>query len=502
MIKLSDYLDIPTMRELSQSQTVGKKRSVKRQYQAARTSRLDKNWTSTSTSANYELYTSLRTLRARAREAARNNSHFKKFLGMVRRNVIGPQGIQLQCRAKDKAGKMNRSLNKFIENIFYDWGRKETCSVSGKLSWIDAQNLFVTQLARDGEVLVQKVKTDNKFGFALRFIDVNYLDETYNTVLPNGNRIIMSVELDQFDKPAAYWLTTPTSEYALPRIKTELRKRVDAKDFIHAFLITDDESQVRGLTWFHTALIDAKHLHGYKEGVITSAEAAAYQMGFFIKKADENEEYDEDEDEIYNAPEINVSPLSMNIIDEDYDFKQFDPKQPTQNHAQFYKSILADLATGLEVNYFSLAGDMEAVNLSTARLGLSEERDIWRYIQNFVTEHFLNDVFNEWLNISFLSGLLKISTQELFQLRNPFWRARGWEYMDPAKEVSANREALETNQDSLTDVLAEKGVDILELFESIQNERELAAEFGIELNYSKNPVTHPVDPNQNDQNSG
>ncbi len=491
MLKLSDFLETESMGAIIQKREKLRRREAFREYQAARYSRLDRGWTSAATSANWEIRQSLRTLRARARDAVRNNSHFKKFLGMMRRNVVGPSGIQIQARSKDSKGNLNRRLNKFIENVFYDWGRKETCSVSGKLSWIDCQNLFITTLARDGEVLIQKVKADNKFGFSLKFIDVNYLDETYNDVLPNGNRVIMSVEVNNDEKPVAYYLTTPSTDYGLPHNQTRKRIRVSADDFIHAFLCFEDESQIRGITWFHTALVDAKHLQGYKEGVITSAEAAAYNMGFFFKQADENEEFDEDENS--DIPEINVAPLTFHEIPEGYDFKQFDPKQPTQNHSQFYKSILADLAIGLEVNYFSLAGDMEAVNLSTARLGLNEERDIYKMLQNFMTEHFLNEVFNSWLQMAYLTSLLNITATELYGLRNPLWRGRGWAYMNPVDEVKANQEGLATNQMTLTNVLAERGEDLIEHFETIKNEKDLAKEYGIELNYSAQPTQQPME---------
>jgi lambda family phage portal protein len=501
MIKLSDYLEIPTMAaaraERREAEEKRRLRQIKRQYQGARVSRLDKNWTVTPSSANWELYQSLRILRARAREAARNNSHFKKFLSMARKNIVGPAGIQLQSRAKKKDGTLDRSLNKFIEEIFWDWGHKETCTASGKLSWLDCQNLFVTQLARDGEVLVQKVKARNKFGFSLKFVDISYLDESYNEILPNGNRVIMSVEVDKDERPVAYYLTTPAMEVFARRDRQKVRVRVEAKDFIHAFLTHDDESQTRGLTWFHTALIDAKHLQGYKEGVITSAEAAAYTFGILTKKPDENEQFDEDEDEVINQPEINVAPLSMNVLDDDYDFKQFDPKQPTQNHSQFYKSILMDLAIGLDVNYFSLAGDMESVNYSSARVGLGEERDIWQSLQTFVVEHFCREVFNSWLDSAYLSGILPLRPEELFALRNPMWRPRGWKYIDPTKEVAANTEAMATYQKTLTDVLSEQGIDLLEHFETIKNERELAAEYGIELGYGEVKAENKNDAGEN-----
>lgn len=491
MIKLSQFLDTPSMgevvtekREREQRAKSREDKRLRRQYQGARVSRLESGWTTQPMGANWELRLSLRTLRARARQLARDNSHFKKFLTMARANIIGPKGIQLQVRAAMPDGALNTKLNKQVEDAFWEWSFKENCTASGKLDFLACQNLFVTQLARDGEVLVQKIRNaDNPFGFALKFIDVSYLDETYDDQLPNGNRVIMSVEVDRNEKPVAYWLTTPASEYMYAARDRKNRVRVPADEMIHAFLIFDDETQTRGVTWFHTALIDAKNLHGYKEGVITSARAAASTFGMLMQKDPEVDEFtgEEDEDGFERDVELDVSPLSMNIVPQGYDFQQFDPKQPTQNHPAFYKSILMDLAVGLDVFYFSLSGDMEAVNYSSARVGLNEERDIWKAMQAFVTNNFCREVYADWARSAWLSGKLRLTAKDFKQILNPMWRPRGWAYIDPQKEIAANVLALENNLTTFTEILASEGKDLVEHLETIKAERAMADKYGIDL---------------------
>jgi len=70
-------------------------------YAAAMNSRLTAGMSNYSLSANQEIYRSLRALRARSRELARDNAHAKKFLQMVETNVIGPDGIILQNKCGD-----------------------------------------------------------------------------------------------------------------------------------------------------------------------------------------------------------------------------------------------------------------------------------------------------------------------------------------------------------------------------------------------------------------
>src|SRR4051812_20507120 len=92
----------------------GSPRAHRRSYQAARRNRLTADWESVPTSQNWELRYSLRTLRARSRALARNNSYVKKFLSMCRNGVIGPAGIKLQVRALDTKGQLDAALNKQV----------------------------------------------------------------------------------------------------------------------------------------------------------------------------------------------------------------------------------------------------------------------------------------------------------------------------------------------------------------------------------------------------
>ena len=78
--------------------TTGKRSAL---YAAAQIGRLTASMATYSLSANQEIYRSLRTMRARSRELARDNAHAKKFLQMVETNVIGPEGVMLQNKAGD-----------------------------------------------------------------------------------------------------------------------------------------------------------------------------------------------------------------------------------------------------------------------------------------------------------------------------------------------------------------------------------------------------------------
>jgi lambda family phage portal protein len=293
-------LELPTFSEIRTTQRQERqaiararlKEFRRRRFEAAVQNRTTNDWIAPVTSINAELRQGLRLMRARARELGHNDPYMKKFLSMMRANIVGPRGIRLQVRAaKDRADQLELDsvLNTQVEHAFKRWAHKENCTASQKLTWLDAQNLAVTQLFRDGECLIRKLTASNEFGFALKFIDVAFLDETYNSELPNGNRILMSVEVDQEEKITAFYLTTPYYDQLYPQgpgaPRLMHRVRVPASEMIYLPFALEDEAATRSAPAAHAAMRNLRELGAYVEAKVIASRVEACQMGFLIPPA-------------------------------------------------------------------------------------------------------------------------------------------------------------------------------------------------------------------------
>ncbi|MCA1567244.1 MAG: phage portal protein [Acidobacteria bacterium] len=446
--------------------------ALQRTYQAAVSNRLTGDWTLFSTSTRSELRSQLRNLRARSRDLARNDPYMKKFLSMVRSNVVGPHGIRLQAKLADAVGALDNETTKHVEAKWKEWSHADTCSASGKLSFVDALKMFIATIARDGEVLCRMIVADNRFGFSLKFIDVNWLDEGYNVVNRDGTRIIMSVEVDRHDRPLAYWLTPPADEYTYGGnydASIVQRTRVPAEEIIHCF-VAEDDNQTRGVPWAHAVMLGTKILNGYREAELVAARVGACKSGFLIPP--ENDEYAGLQDENRQIIE-DLQPGMLQELPPGYTFEGYDPTHPNANYGEFVKEILRSVAAGLDVSYFALANDLNAVNYSSARIGLLEERDIWRGLQGFVIEHFCRRVYLAWLRAGMLTGELALRPQDFERLREPMWQPRGWAWVDPMKDVQASVLAINNGLATRTDTLAEQGEDFEETVGKLASEQEL-----------------------------
>ncbi|MBV9214811.1 MAG: phage portal protein, partial [Acidobacteria bacterium] len=458
-----------------------------RKYAAANISRSNSDWVTISATSNYETQTSITALRARARQMCRDDAYAQKFLRMAESNVIGSQGIQLDPRAKKPRGKnqgtLHRELNDRVKTAFWEWGSDpKACSSSGKLDLVAQQKLFIRQFLRDGEVLVIK-RPVGPWGIETLFLDPAWLDEYFTTINPRtGRRIIMSVEVDEYYRPQVYWLTPPGTD-VLGVTSPQGRVPVAAEHVIHAFQCIDDESQTRGITYFHAGLVIGKNRHEYTKAVVVQAKMTAMMGGVIVPPEGDEAMAEKWLDPVTGeaiVPEVDVTPGSNWLLPPGYDYKDRDPKQPTQNHAEFERQLIHEIASALGLNYFSLAGDMDAVNYSSARVGLAEEREgLWRGLQEFVATHFLNDLFAAWLPAAVASGNLELSPEEIDLVRRPYWRPRGWDYVDPLKEITADVMGLENGLLTFSGILARRGLDLRDHLETVKQDREMFDELGV-----------------------
>jgi lambda family phage portal protein len=389
---------------------------------------------------------------------------------MLQANVIGDRGIELQARITDMDGRADTVRNRALEEAWKRWGERGNCEVTGKHTWQSLQALFIKTLAIDGELLIRRViggEVAEPFGFKLQLIDPELLDVDFQQILPNGNRIVMGVELDEWERPVAYHLKDQTiagQTYSYVYAGSR-RIRVPAEEINHVFLL-EDVGQRRGLPWLGPALLGLKMLDGYFEAALINARIGASTMGFLTTESIEDFIGDADEDPEGGGDQISdMEPGIFKRLAAGEDIKPFDPQYPDGELPLFVKAMLRRLASGLNVSYHNLASDLESVNFSSSRAGTQEERDGFRVLQNFTAENLSSWAFGQWLLPALAMGqIVDIAGQPLDPasdqvLRRVRWQGRGWTYIQPEKDVRAKVEEIANGLDSYQNAIRERGRD-------------------------------------------
>lgn len=455
----------------------------RRGFAAAKTDRYNIGWTTTNQSADAELHIALRTLRARSRDLAINDDYVQRFLHLVKTNVVGAAGIGFQNRAREetKDARLDTAANQLIEKAWADWGTVGTCTVDGRLSWIDACNLFIETVARDGEALVKLIRDEevNQYGFALQFVDVDHLDESYNEpdTTGTGKSIRLSIEYDQNGRATAYHLLKNHPNALAAGYQPQRRIRYPAEQIIHGFLAHRAE-QGRGYPWTAQSLRRLKQLAAYEQTELIASRLGASKMGFFVEPdADQFVgDYTEDYDIVTEA-----EPGTFDRLPPGTDFKAWNPDHPVSAYEAYVLAILRGAASGLGVSYVSLSNDLRGVSYSSIRQGSLDERDYWKRLQTWLVEHFAGPVFKAWLQMALTTGAINLPFGKIKKFHAPVWRPRGWAWVDPLKEVKANIEAVKNNLRSLQAVVGEAGIDVEDILDDNAIAKELAAKFNTTL---------------------
>ena len=86
----------------------------------------------------------LRDLRNRSRDLERNNEYMRRYLQLLRTNVVGEGGIRLQMKARNPDGGMDIGGNNIVESAWTEFCRYGGPTVDGQMSMIDLLNHVIT----------------------------------------------------------------------------------------------------------------------------------------------------------------------------------------------------------------------------------------------------------------------------------------------------------------------------------------------------------------------
>jgi len=449
-----------------EKRSAARRRPRGRAYSAAQVGRLFNDWPTMPVNINQELSRALRPIRARGRDLANNNVFARKLIHMVGSNVVGHKGAVYQAKVKTSKGKIDGRANRILEAAWKDFGKKKNCCTNGTLSWLNVQNVFVKTVARDGECLIRKVRNKRfKYGFALQFIDADYLDETYHEAeLPNGNRVVLGIELDKWDRPVAYYIRIRSHGHEA--YISGKRDRIPADEIIHGF-VAEHPGQVRAVSWLAVGATDVKLLDGYKESTVVSARVGASKMGFLYTPTGTEYKGDEVQDDGNVIEE--VEPGLIEQLPAGWDFKEFNPHSAAGDLDPFMTKEIQGVASGWNVSYTSLSNDQKGTSYSADRSAKIEERDNWMVLQEeLLIETLCENVFEEFLELGLISGTIPLDYRQKYRYEAHKFQAKRWKWIDPLKDENANTKGLLNRTTSRTRIAAEAGNDIEEIFDELE----------------------------------
>jgi lambda family phage portal protein len=474
---------------------------VKRMYAAARSTRLTATYGTSSSSANSELHSSLRSLRDRSRQLVRDSAYAKRAKLIVVNNIIG-SGIGMQAEVRGTRGELRETVNEAIEEAWCEWSRADSCHTGGAMHFADLERQAIGQVFETGEIIVRLhwwAAGNSEVPLSLEIIEPERLADDLaepGPVAP-GTKSIQGIEVDSFYRPVAYWIKTlHPGEIRFDMRQVARVERVPASDIIH-LRVVNRWPQVRGEPWMHAVIRKLSDIDGYTEAEIVAARAASMYFGTIETTDDTSALGEEQADGTYQLP---LEPGMVERLQPGEKLNFVNPNRPNAALDPFLRYMLREMAAGSGVSYESLSRDYSQSNYSSSRLALLDDRDTWKALQKWFIRTFRERLHRVWLQQAILARAIPgVRVDEygvdLKKFAAVSFKPRGWSWVDPTKEVEAYKEAVKAGFTTVADVVAQTagGMDLGDVLE--QRRRELDEMDALDLEFDTNPDAYmPPEP--------
>lgn len=430
-------------------------------YDAAGTGRRSLAWRPSGAGAVTAIAWSQDALRSKSRDVLRKNAWAAAGVEAFVANAVGT-GIKPQSMVTDSA------LREAIHSLWWDWC--EEADAAGLTDFYGLQALATRSLIEGGECFV-RLRPRRPGDMAtvplqLQVLESEHVALSHNTVTDAGNVVRCGIEFDGLGRRVAYWMyrSHPDDPLAVPMSGQGGgpldRVRVPAAQVLHLFRPLRP-GQIRGEPWLARALVKLHELDQYDDAELVRKKTAAMFAGFIRRNAPEDRLLGE-----HAAADggllAGMEPGTLQILEPGEDVTFSSPADVGGSYAEFMRGQFRAVAAAMGITYEMLTGDLTQVNYSSIRAGLLEFRRRCEAIQDHVLVHqFCRPVWAAWMDQSVLAGRLTLPgyTRRKRDFRAVKWIAQGWQWVDPLKEIKAQKEAIRAGLLSRAQAISAGGFD-------------------------------------------
>ncbi len=380
-------------------------------------------------------------------------------------NVVG-NGIHIRPRPAPGGGAVSETMADAIERAWLEWTR--TPEVTGELPWSELQRLSCRAWLRDGEFFAQHVENVESYPFATG--DVRYRIEFLESAmvpLDSTNRDSNArhgVFHDDWNRPIAYevFLRHP-NDYTAGSITSGTAgdlfrvKRVPVERMMHV-KFARRWPQTRGVPILHGVIRRLQDIKDYEDSERIAARVAA-SMCAYIRRDPANT-YETKDKTWDNVPERMQAGRIFTDLLPGEEIGTVATDRPNAGLSDFVQQQLRAVAAGTGTRYSSISRDYSGT-YSSQRQELVEARPHYERLRTYYVERFVRPVYEHWLRQAVMQGAIPEvpATASLEDIRAAEYIGPGMPWIDPLKEVQADKLAIETGLITREQVIINRGGD-------------------------------------------
>ena len=393
-------------------------------------------------------------------------------LDVLVNKVVGT-GITVEPQVEDTKGNLHEKFNKQIADLWKEWCKKP--EITGELPFSEVQRIACRAWFRDGEILTRKLRGGRRFPhpnrsgvpYSLEMVEADYLPFQD---ISGYDDVIHGVQKNAYGQPIAYflWKDHP-GNYLLPYQVTNNSKvfSVPAEDMIHLKFVRRFR-QTRGISIFHGVIDRLDDIKDYEESERIAARIAASLTAFIKKSSDFTGTTSSSGDREFQMQ----AGMIFDSLMPGEDVGMIKSDRPNPNLQNYRNGQLKAIAAGTSTTYSSISKDYDG-SYSSQRQEIVEGEPGYSRLQGNFIDVWMNPVYDDFVGSATISGRLQIprgvNVDTLFKVE---MRGPGQAWIDPLKEVQADKEKIEARIVSRAQVIRQRGNDPRVVNQQIQRERE------------------------------
>ncbi|GIW83208.1 MAG: hypothetical protein KatS3mg105_5015 [Gemmatales bacterium] len=405
------------------------------------------------------------TIRNRARYEAANNGYAAGTLQNIADDLVG-NGPRLQLRVPD----VSTSVANRIEDVFRSW--------SEQIDLVEKLRLLHLTKVRDGEafaVMVSNPALSSRDSVSLDLILYEAdqvrdpFDYGFDPLYADG------IRRDEFGNIVEYTFLRyhPGGPKGYMVYET---MTLSADQVIHWYTPLRP-GQSRGVSALAPVLNLFAQLRRYTLATLSAAETAAMFAGVLKTPFPVDPEVTQLDPRGMDSFQLKRN--SLITLPYGTEAQQFKPEQPTTTYPEYVKTLLNEIARGLNVPFNVISGNSSGYNYSSGRLDhLIYHRSI-RTERTRLAQRVLRPIFSSFVEEAALLGLIPESLPPL-ERWSVNWHYEPFDSIDPVKDAQALALQLQNKTVTLADVYAERGRDWEQELIQIARERKLMRDLGVD----------------------